>query len=70
MRGRKKNGMVSAQVSKVLVIEEINSRGTTYSIDNGLLTLNCILELAESISKVFSFIHNTNIIYMVINLLI
>lgn len=62
--------MVSAQVSKVLVIEEINSRGTTYSTDNGLLTLNCILELAESIPKVFSFIQNTNIIYMVINLLI
>lgn len=62
--------MVSAQVSKVPVIEEINSRGTTYSTDNGLLTLNCLLELAESIPKVFSFIHNTNIIYMVINLLI
>lgn len=62
--------MVSAQVSKVLVIEEINSRGTTYSTDNGLLTLNCLLELAESIPKVFSFIHNTNIIYMVINLFI
>lgn len=62
--------MVSAQVSKVLVIEEINSRGTTYSTDNGLLTLNYLLELAESIPKVFSFIHNTNIIYMVINLLI
>lgn len=57
MRGRK-NGKVSAQVSKVLVIGETNSRGTTYSTANGLLTLNCLLEFAESIPKVFSFIHN------------
>lgn len=57
MRGRK-NGKVLAQASKVLVIGEINSRGTTYSTANGLLTLNCLLEFAESIPKVFSFIHN------------